>query len=253
MIVNVLGTSCTWFKRKNTAFVLDKKIVFDTPSGSYKDLIKVVNIFDLEAVIITHFHSDHFGDLHCIAAQMIRHSQKMGRTRKLKVFGPAGIGQRLMEFNKLQECHARECVLENYAETVEFIEIQDGSKFELDDYYVDVYEMQHGIICYGFLFTDKMTGKRYGFTADTAICDNLDKMAANSDYLFADMAMADADIEKYTFRANKTHTTYNEFIELTHKYPNVVMYPVHTCDENQERAIKEGLNYLEDYQELDIK
>ena len=252
MIVDVLGTSCTWFKRKNTSFLLDKKIVFDTPAGSYKDLIQLVNIFDLEAVIITHFHSDHFSDLHCIGAQMIRHAQKMGRTRRLKIFGPVGIAQRLVDFNKLQECHERECVVENYNESIEFIEVKDGDRFELDDYFVDVYEMQHGITCYGFLFTDKKTGKRYGFTSDTAVCENLDKMAANSDYLFADMALADADVAKYSFRAIKVHTTYNEFVELAEKYPNAVMYPVHTCDENQERAIKEGLNYLEDGQEIII-
>ena len=253
MVVDVLGTSCTWFKRKNTAFVLDKKIVFDTPAGSYKDLIKIVDVFDLEAVIITHFHSDHFSDLHCIAAQMIRHAQRMGRTRKLKIYGPAGIAQRLVEFNKLQECHQRECVVENFLETIEFIEVKDCDTFELDDYVVNVYAMQHGIVCYGFLFTDKKTGKRYGFTADTAVCENLENMAASSDYLFADMALADADVAKYSFRAIKVHTTYSEFVELTEKYPNVIMYPVHTCDENQEKAKAEGLNVLEDGQELILK
>lgn len=245
MIVDVLGTSCTWFKRKNTSFLLDKKIVFDTPAGSYKDLIQLVNIFDLEAVIITHFHSDHFGDLHCIAAQILRHSEKMGRKRKLKIFGPKGIGQRLMEFNKLQECHVRECVLENFEKTIDFIEVENGTKFELDDYIVETYEMEHGIVCYGFVFTSRKTGKRYGFTADTAVCDNLYKMAENSDYLFADMAAPETG-------THKTHTSYDEFVELTKKYPNVAMYPVHTCDENQERAIKEGLNYLEDGQEIII-
>lgn len=246
MVVDVLGTSCTWFKRKNTAFVLDKKIVFDTPAGSYKDLIKIVNVFDLEAVIITHFHSDHFSDLHCIAAQMIRHAQRMGRTRKLKIYGPAGIAQRLVEFNKLQECHQSECVVENFLETIEFIEVKDGDTFELDDYVVKVYAMQHGIVCYGFLFTDKKTGKRYGFTADTAVCENLENMAASSDYLFADMAAPETG-------THKTHTSYDEFVELAEKYPNVIMYPVHTCDENQEKAKAEGLNVLEDGQELILK
>lgn len=252
MIVDVLGTSCTWFERKNTSFLLDKKIVFDSPAGSYKDLIKAVNIYDLEAVIISHFHSDHFGDLHCIATQILRHSQKMGRKRKLKIYGPKDIGQRLVEFNRLQESSYKECELENYSDTIDFIEVEDGSCFELDDYIVNVYAMEHGIVCYGFLFTHKVTGKRYGFTSDTAVCENLYKMAENSDYLFADTALANDDVIKYNMSTVKKHTTYDEFIELTKKYPNVTMYPVHTCDKNQELARKEGLNVLEDGQVLII-
>ncbi len=245
MVVDVLGTSCTWFERKNTAFLLDKKILFDAPAGSFKDLIKLVNIFELEAVVISHFHCDHFGDLHCIAAQIMRHSEKMGRKKKLKIFGPVGIGQRLMDFNKLQECHPIECELENFTDTIDFIEVVNGSKFELDNYVVEVYEMAHGIVCHGFIFTDKKTGKRFGFTADTAVCDNLYKMAENSDYLFADMAAPATGI-------HKAHTSYDEFVELTKKYPNVKMFPVHTCDANQERAKETGLNALEDGQVLKI-
>ena len=75
--------------------------------------------------------------------------------------------------------------------------------------------------------------------------ENLYKMAENSDYLFADMAAPETG-------THKTHTSFDEFVELTKKYPNVTMFPVHTCDSNQERAQKEGLNVLEDGQVLNI-
>ena len=40
MKVLAVGTGCTWFERNNTSFIIDDKILFDTPSGSYKDIIK---------------------------------------------------------------------------------------------------------------------------------------------------------------------------------------------------------------------
>jgi hypothetical protein len=42
MKVFAVGTSCTWFKRNNTSFIIDDKILFDTPAGSYKDIIKQI-------------------------------------------------------------------------------------------------------------------------------------------------------------------------------------------------------------------
>ena len=64
MKVTVVGTSCTWFKRNNTSFIIDDDIVFDTPDGAYKDIINYIDIFKIRCIIITHFHTDHFTDLH---------------------------------------------------------------------------------------------------------------------------------------------------------------------------------------------
>ena len=36
MKVNVMGTSCIWFTRNNTSFVIDEEMFLDVPEGSYK-------------------------------------------------------------------------------------------------------------------------------------------------------------------------------------------------------------------------
>ena len=111
MKVFVVGTACTWFKRNNTSFIIDEKIVFDTPSGSYKDIIKQIDIFKLDGIVISHFHADHFGDFPIFATRFMRESEKQGRTKKLKVYGPKSVLEKLIALNSVlggadDECDA---------------------------------------------------------------------------------------------------------------------------------------------------
>ena len=52
MKVTAVGTSCTWYTRRNTSFILDDKMLFDISSGNYKEVIKSIDIFDLNAIFI---------------------------------------------------------------------------------------------------------------------------------------------------------------------------------------------------------
>lgn len=246
MIIDIIGTSCTWFKRNNTSYVIDKKIILDTPSGAYKDIIKVMDIFDAEAVIISHFHSDHFSDLMNITTQIMRHGKRLGRTEKLKVYGPKGIAQKLIDLNKVLESSVQECSLSEYEETVEFIEIYDGYEFEVGKYKVKTFKMLHDKLdAYGFVFDDK-NGNSVGFTADSAMCDSVDEILKSANYAFIDMASPDKI-------PNNKHMNVDEFILNQKKYPSVKMFPIHTSDQTQEMAIKLGLNYLTDGQVLNLE
>lgn len=246
MVVDVIGTSCTWFKRNNTSFVIDKEIIFDTPNGAYKDIIKIMNPFRAKAIIISHFHTDHFPDIMHFLTQIVRHGKRNGRTEKLKVFGPKGIAQKVIALNELMLSTPAECNLENYREAVEFIEVSDGYEFEISNYHVKAYKMQHlDLDAYGYVFTDE-NGMSVGFTADTGMCENVHKILSISKYAFVDMASPESDV-------NNKHLCLNEFIELSKKYSNTKMFPVHTSDENQEKAKILGLNFVDDGQVLELK
>ena len=79
MKVFAVGTSCTWFTRNNTSFIIDDKILFDTPAGSYKDIITKIDILKLDAIFISHFHADHFGDFPVFATRFMRYSERVGK------------------------------------------------------------------------------------------------------------------------------------------------------------------------------
>ena len=243
MKVYLVGTSCTWFKRNNTSFILDDKILFDMPDGSYKEVIRKMDIFDVKSVYISHFHSDHFTDLQIIATRFMRESERNGVEDKLNVYGPKGLLDHLVDFNKTVFAGCDECNKESLTKRINFIEVGDGDEFEDLGYKVKVYEMDHGkVYCQGYTFTDEK-GVTYGFTADTKACDNLDKMLESSNFAFVDMAAV---------APHHSHLDAPTFVELTKKYKNCKMYPVHTSDSAQEFAEKNGLNAVYDKQELII-
>lgn len=240
MKVNVLGTSCTWFKRNNTSYIIDDKIVLDVPAGNYKLINREVDIHSLDCVIISHFHTDHFADMHIIATRIMRRAE---REEKFKIYAPHGVLEKLLAFNKLMYGGPDECNAEDLTRYIEFVELEDGFEFETMGYKVKSLLMNHGQPeTFGFIFTDK-DGKVVSFSADTAMCDNVHKLLQSADFAFVEMS---------DLKPSRTHLGADEFVELSKQYKNVKMFPVHTSDRAQEFAIENGLNYLNDGDILDL-
>lgn len=243
MKVYIIGTSCTWFSRNNTSFILDDKILFDAPSGIYKELIRKMDLFDIKSLYISHFHADHFADVQVIVTRFMRESEKHNIKHNLKVYCPKGTLDHLIEYNTIIFGGADECDRESLTKKVDFIEVEDGDEFVDNGYKVKVYQMDHGrVYCQGYTFTDE-NGQTIGFSADTKECDNLDKMLQNSDVAFVDMASIDK---------HHSHLDVDGFIKLTKKYKNCKMYPVHTSDATQKFAEENRLNAVHDGQELNF-
>lgn len=241
MKVNVVGTSCTWFKRKNTSYIIDDNILLDVPEGAYKDITNTIDIFGLKCVLISHIHTDHALDLHVIATRHMRENH--GRKEPLRVYGPKGLFDTILTFNKLFNGGADECERENYEGFVEFIELENGMTFDEGEYTITAFKVEHGKPeTYGFTFADK-TGKVIGFSTDTTICENLHKIISSSDFAFVEVA---------SIKPSKTHICLEEYLNLLKTYPNTKIYPVHTCDACQKYVEENNLNPLHDGQILEF-
>ena len=241
MKVTVIGTSCTWFKRKNTSYIIDDDIIFDVPEGAYKDIIKLIDIFKTKCVIISHLHTDHCLNLHVIATRHMRENH--GRTERLRIYAPEGALDKMVEMNRIFYGAADVVTKECYNERVEFIDLKDGMTFKEGEYTISVYKMDHGKPeSFGFKFTDK-NGLSVGFSGDTKVCENLHKMLEKLDYAFVEMS---------TVKPHATHISTDEFVELSKKYKKTKMFPVHTSDEAQNFAVNKGLNYLNDGQVVEF-
>lgn len=242
MKVFAVGTSCTWFERNNTSFIIDDKILFDTPSGSYKDIIKRIDIFKLDGIVISHFHADHFGDFPIFVTRFMREMKKRGRTEKIRIVGPKGIVQKLIDLNVLLCGAEDECNENLIRENIDFVEVSDGDEFELSGYKVRVYAVDHGRTpCLAYTFENK--SGVVGFSGDTKDCKNLLEILEKSNVAFVDMASP---------VPAKAHLDTKRFVELQKLYPNCKMYPVHTSDECKKFAEENGLNVLNDFDEIII-
>lgn len=241
MKVNVIGTSCTWFKRKNTSYLIDDKIVFDVPNGAYKDIINLTTIEKISSILISHMHSDHFADFRVFA--LIFKNDLKSLEKKKMIYAPKGAIETVVELNRLMCGRADELVVEDYLKTMTFVDLCDGLEFEIDDYKVTSYKMEHAIHeTYGFTFEDK-NGKVVGFSSDTSMCDNLHKILQKSDYAFIEMAAV---------KESNAHLSINQVEELIKKYPNCKIFPVHTSDKTQKYAEDNNMNYLHDGQILNF-
>lgn len=241
MKVEVVGTSCNWFSRHNTSFIIDDKILFDVPGGNYKQIIKSVDVLKLDWIFISHLHDDHVADLKIITTRFIR--ENYIRNKKLKIYGPKGLAEFIVKVCGLFFGGDDELDFDLLKSKIEFVEIYDGMEFTEGKYNIKVKKMNHGRVeCYGLIFEDK-AGKVISFSADTLDCQSLHEMLEVSNYAFVDMAAS---------KPSRSHLTNIEFVELEKKYKSCKMFPVHTNDECQEFAIKNKLNYLEDGQLLDL-
>ena len=241
MKVTVIGTSCTWFKRKNTSYLIDDDIVFDVPEGAYKDIINLTDIYKLKCVLISHMHTDHALNLHAITTRFIRENH--GREEPLRVYAPKGAFDMLLELNKLFYGSHDETVKESYAGFVEFVELEDGMSFKEGEYTITAHKMEHGRPeTFGFTFEDEKK-TTVGFSADTKVCESLHKILEKSNFAFVELSAV---------KPHPTHICCDEFVELLEKYKNVKIYPVHTSDKTQQFAVENGFNYLEDGQVLEF-
>lgn len=67
----------------------DQLLVFDTGPGSTRQLaLTGLNISSVNALFLTHYHSDHINDL---GELMLQHWTMAGATEPLKVYGPTGV------------------------------------------------------------------------------------------------------------------------------------------------------------------
>ncbi len=243
MKIIVVGNGCTWFERNDTSFIIDDKILLDTPAGSYKHILKQIDIFKLDGIIISHFHSDHFGDFRVFAIRFMRDSEKWGRTQKLKVFAPAGVLDKLVEVNKLFCGAEDETDKEKFQKHIDFIEIDDGFEFELSGYEIQASKVDHGKnVSYAFMFTEK-NGKKILFSGDTRECDALLSNLESCNVAFVDMASTEP---------SRTHLDTNSFIRLQKRYSNCNMIPMHMSDESLRFAKDNGLLVLNDFDKIII-
>ena len=238
MKLTVVGTSCTWFERRNTSFVVDDNILIDTPAGSYKFVLQNFDVAKIDTIFITHFHDDHFIESRVFTTSHMR-NYKGERTGKLKMFGPKGIAKKLVDLNKFIIGSKDECSLEKTLKSVEFIEVEDGKVYNVGKYKVQAYRVDHGEPeTYGYKFIED-GGKTVAFSGDTLYCDNVNKMISESDVAFVDFT---------TMKPHVSHMCKDDFLRLRKDYPDKIIYPVHTTDDAQKFVEENNFNPLHDGQ-----
>ncbi len=190
----------------------DRLYIIDTGIDSARNLLRWrVPLNKVDAVFITHLHSDHIGELGEIRLQ----TWVAGRRTPLKVYGPPGIERVVAGFNEAyaidsgyRTAHHGADFLPPAAADLVAVPIDLGSadvKVALDQQGLKItaIRVNHGPIkpAYGYRFD--FAGRSVTISGDTAADENLARAAKGSDILVHEgLAPALVKIFEDTARAN---------------------------------------------------
>jgi ribonuclease BN (tRNA processing enzyme) len=148
-----------------------RHILIDCGSGVLSNLFRFISLDQLDAVILTHLHTDHICDIPMLK-QAIELYRKNGRDLPaIPVIAPA----------------TPETIAENLQSDGVLIvgQIMPGSTLNLYGAQLRFLPMEHSVETYGLVV--ELEGRRLAYTADTVPCTNLQALLQD-----ADLALMDA-------------------------------------------------------------
>ncbi|MHA2290178.1 MAG: MBL fold metallo-hydrolase [Promethearchaeota archaeon] len=171
-------------------------ILVDVGPGTYRnvDLMRLPVSF-LSSIFLTHFHSDHIGDLG--EANMM--SWANGRSKPLEIYGPEGVEQVVGGFIMAYELDTGYRIAHHGADTVipeaatpviKSISIKDPNEKELffdrNGLKVYAFEVDHSPVKPAFGYRFEYKGNVVVITGDTKKTENLARFCNNADILFSE-------------------------------------------------------------------
>ena len=211
MELTLLGTGCPKvdFKRfgpSNLVSTNKAKILIDCGSGVTQRLDQIkVSLADIDALFLTHLHSDHVIDLY----QLIISSWHSYRTNPWIIYGPKGTKKfikKIMDAWKEERSQrikyeARSSVK---AFNITVKEFKNLGKVKIKDLNIQYFEVDHKPVkfAYGFNFTHK--NKKLTISGDTRPCENIMKYGQKADVLLHEVFIDGELKETNKMRSKKT-------------------------------------------------
>lgn len=182
MKLTVLGNNGPYPKAGGacSGFLLDceeTKVVLDFGNGVLSRLQQYIDIEEISAIILSHLHSDHMGDMMILRYAADIKLMKGQMEKPIKVYAPA---EPIEEFERLK-----------YKEALEVIEINPAERLVIGELQISFREMIHGYKNYAVCIENN--SKKFVYSGDTCVNDELAKFASNADLFVCEAGLLERD------------------------------------------------------------
>ena len=155
----------------------DKKLLIDCGNGVLANLQKFIRFEELDAIILTHLHSDHMSDMMVLRyAVQIKMNRGFGN-KPIEVYAPS----------EPQEEYGRI----NIPEVFNLHTINDELVLNFGNMRLEFKEMVHPVKCYAVSIAS--AGKKFVFSGDTSWNDSIIEFSKEADLLMLDAGLLSKD------------------------------------------------------------
>jgi len=142
---------------------------------------------DIDTILITHLHGDHFGGIPFIVLD----GQFSRRSRRLLVAGPPGVAERVAQ--AMEVLFSGSSRVQRKFET-EFLELVGGVPATIGALRVTPYEVVHACGAVPYALRIELGGFTIGYSGDTEWTDNLIPAAAGADVFISEAYFYDKPV-----------------------------------------------------------
>jgi ribonuclease Z len=176
----------------------DQLLVFDTGPGSTRQLLLTgLNLSSINALFLTHYHSDHISDL---GELMLQHWANAGATEPLPVYGPTGVEEIVAGYNAAYRLdrgyriahHGEEVVPPSgFGGVARSFDLgsdlaSSDMVYEAGDVQVIAFNVDHPPVVPAVGYRVNYKGRSVMITGDTIYSDSLIQHAMGADLLVSD-------------------------------------------------------------------
>ena len=158
------------------------RLLIDAGNGSTGVLQRSIGLLDIDAVVISHLHGDHYLDL--VTYTYARRYHPDGSPGCLPVHGPSDI-----------EAHIAGAfgrpVGELLSEVYEFHPVSQPGRLSIGPFDIELGRVNHPIETYGMRIA--AGGRTLAYSADTGVSDELVRLARDADALLCEASYLDGD------------------------------------------------------------
>lgn len=159
-----------------SSFLLNGRWLFDA-SPSAVPVLKThgVSPAEIDAIFVSHFHSDHFFGLPLL---LLEYVEAHPRTRDLTIIGPPGIEERIRALLQIGLPGVAE---RDWPFTARFVEVNDGAAGEAAGLRYSARQVAHSghLECFGYRI--EIDGRALAYSGDSGVCDALVALGVGAD------------------------------------------------------------------------